>query len=60
MWTNSEFEVESILAMSPVPVHKIRLPIEVSPTPVQQARDAFGIPHDRMVFLTAFDVGSTS
>ncbi|MGI4976190.1 MAG: hypothetical protein ACRYG6_04520, partial [Janthinobacterium lividum] len=60
VWTNSEFEVESILAMSPVPVHKIRLPIEVSPAPTAVARDAFGIPHDRLVFLTAFDVGSTS
>lgn len=60
VWTNSEFEVESIAAMSPVPVHKIRLPIEVSPTPTLLARDAFGIPHDRLVFLTAFDVGSTS
>ncbi len=60
VWTNSQFEVESIGAVSPVPVTKIRLPVEVSPVPAEVGRAAFGLPRDRLVFLVAFDVGSTS
>ena len=60
VWTNSEFELQSIGASSPVPVHKIRLPVEVTNPPAAQGRDMFGIPHDRLVFLVAFDVGSTA
>jgi GT2 family glycosyltransferase/glycosyltransferase involved in cell wall biosynthesis len=60
VWTNSQFELESIGAVSPLPVCKIRLPVDVSPHPAEEARALFGIPHDRLVFLVAFDVGSTS
>lgn len=60
VWTNSQFELESIGAVAPVPVAKIRLPVEVSAVAAEEGRAAFGIPRDRFVFLVAFDVGSTS
>jgi GT2 family glycosyltransferase/glycosyltransferase involved in cell wall biosynthesis len=60
VWTNSDFEMDSIGAVAPVPVHKIRLPVEASPASAEDGREMFGIPRDRLVFLVAFDVGSTS
>ncbi len=60
VWTNSRFELDSIRALAPVPVQKIRLPVEVTHASAAEGRDMFGIPHDRLVFLVAFDVGSTS
>jgi GT2 family glycosyltransferase/glycosyltransferase involved in cell wall biosynthesis len=60
IWTNSQFELESIGAVSPLPVTKIRLPVDVSWHEAAPARAMFGIPEDRLVFLVAFDVGSTS
>jgi hypothetical protein len=44
VWTNSDFEVESIGAVAPVPVHKIRLPVEVASANAAEGRDLFGIP----------------
>jgi len=60
VWTNSQFELDSIGAIAPVPVHKIRLPVEPVPADAAEGRSLFGIPQDRLVFLVAFDVGSTS
>ena len=60
VWTNSAFELESIGAMAPVPVHKIPLPVEVTAAGSAEGRALFGLPPDRLVFLVAFDVGSTS
>lgn len=60
VWVNSAFEQESIAAFAPVPVHKIRIPVAHVPQDAQAARALFGIPADRLVFLVAFDVGSTS
>jgi len=60
VWTNSGFELDSIGAIAPVPVHKIRLPVDVAAASARDGRDIFGIPRDRLVFLMAFDVGSTS
>ncbi len=60
VWTNSAFEMASIGSIAPVPVHKIRLPVEVAQADATQGRALFGIPPDRLVFLVAFDVGSTS
>jgi GT2 family glycosyltransferase/glycosyltransferase involved in cell wall biosynthesis len=60
VWTNSDFELHSIGAVAPVPVHKIRLPAEVAGASPREGRDKFGLPTDRLVFLVAFDVGSTS
>ena len=60
VWTNSDFEMDSIGAVAPVPVHKIRLPVEIAAQSPEDGRDMFGIPRDRLVYLVAFDVGSTS
>ena len=60
IWTNSDFEMESIGAVSPVPLTKIRLPVEATWTDPERGRDVFGIPRDRFIFMVAFDVGSTS
>lgn len=60
VWTNSDFELAAISAMAPVPVHKIRLPVEVTPRSREEGRAVFAIPQDRLVFLVVFDVGSTS
>jgi GT2 family glycosyltransferase/glycosyltransferase involved in cell wall biosynthesis len=60
IWTNSDFEMESIGAVSPVPLTKIRLPMELPWTDAGRGRDVFGIPRDRFTFMVAFDVGSTS
>jgi GT2 family glycosyltransferase/glycosyltransferase involved in cell wall biosynthesis len=60
VWTNSAFEMESIGAISPLQLTKIRLPVEMEAASAEDGRDMFGIPRDRLVFLVAFDVGSTS
>jgi GT2 family glycosyltransferase/glycosyltransferase involved in cell wall biosynthesis len=60
IWTNSQFEMESIGAVSPVPLTKIRLPVELTWLEPKRGREIFGIPQDRFVFMVAFDVGSTS
>jgi GT2 family glycosyltransferase/glycosyltransferase involved in cell wall biosynthesis len=60
IWTNSQFEMDSIGAVSPVPLCKIRLPVEVPWVEPKRGREVFGIPQDRFVFMVAFDVGSTS
>jgi GT2 family glycosyltransferase/glycosyltransferase involved in cell wall biosynthesis len=60
IWTNSDFEVASISATSPLPVHKIRLPVEPAHAPPREGRTLFGIPQDRLTFMAAFDAGSTS
>ncbi|MEJ0048201.1 MAG: hypothetical protein WDN04_20325 [Rhodospirillales bacterium] len=52
--------MESIGAVSPVPLTKIRLPVEALWTDPGRGRDVFGIPRDRFIFMVAFDVGSTS
>ena len=60
VWTNSSFEMDALGAIAPVPVHKIRLPVEPPWAEAAEGRALFGIPADRLVFLVAFDVGSTS
>ncbi len=60
IWTNSQFEMDSIGAVSPVPLCKIPLPVDVTWADPARGREAFAIPRDRFVFMVAFDVGSTS
>jgi GT2 family glycosyltransferase/glycosyltransferase involved in cell wall biosynthesis len=60
VWTYSTFAMESIGASAPVPVVKMPLPLLTKSAPHTNARDYFSIPSDKFVFLTAFDVGSTS
>lgn len=62
IWTTSAFVYESVAAIAPVPVHKVPLPIVPLPSSLsaKTARERFDIPHGAFVFLTVFDVGSTS
>ncbi len=63
VWAYSSFIVESISAIAPVPVVKVPIPIlmpPISATSRDDARRRFAIPRDKFVFLTVFDVGSTS
>lgn len=62
VWTYSDFVVDSISAISPVPVRKIPIPVVTSPTLIstEAAREWFMIPQGKFVFLTVFDAGSTS
>ncbi len=60
VWSNSAFEVEAIAASAPVPVRKLRLPVLAQPAERAAGRAAFGVPDGHVVFLVAFDVGSTS
>nr|WP_255679628.1 glycosyltransferase [Methylocystis sp. WRRC1] len=63
VWTYSSFVAESISAIAPVPVAKVPIPIvtpQISATSRDDARRRFAIPRDKFVFLTVFDVGSTS
>ncbi len=60
VWSNSAFEVEAIAAVAPVPVRKVRLPVLAQSAGREAGRAAFGVPEGHVVFLVAFDVGSTS
>ncbi|MFZ8332607.1 hypothetical protein ACO1L0_14570, partial [Staphylococcus aureus] len=44
IWTNSRFEMESIGAVSPVPMTQIKLPVEVVPADGRRGREVFAIP----------------
>jgi GT2 family glycosyltransferase/glycosyltransferase involved in cell wall biosynthesis len=60
IWTNSDFEMLSIGAVSPVPLCKIPLPVEAAWADPAEGRAVFALPRDRFVFMVAFDVGSTA
>lgn len=60
VWTNSEFQVRAISSTSPVPVTKILLPVEASPSLGRLSRADLDISEDKFVFLMPFDVGSSS
>lgn len=57
VWTPSNFCVEAIAAVSPVPVVKIPLAVDL-PTPALGRADV-GLPHDKFVFLFVFDFCSS-
>lgn len=57
VWAPSTFVRDSIARKSPVPVIKIPHGIEVHVSPDLQ-RDAFGLPHNRFLFLTMYDTHS--
>ncbi len=60
IWTNSRFELASIAASSPVPVHLMPLPVLRRPEIDHlAARARFGLPEDAFILLCAFDAGST-
>jgi glycosyltransferase involved in cell wall biosynthesis len=58
IWTPSNFCVEAIAAVSPIPVVKIPLAIDL-PAPALTRADV-GLPHDKFVFLFIFDFCSSS
>src|SRR5439155_6800639 len=60
VWTNSQFQLESIRAVAPVPVTKIHIPVVAPSVRPAADRPSFGIPPDAFAFLVPFDVGSTS
>ncbi len=60
VWAYSSFAVDAIAANAPIPVGKMPLPIIAEAASCNDARERFGIPQDKFVFLTLFDVGSTT
>lgn len=60
VWAYSSFAVDAISANAPIPIRKMPLPIIAEAASCNEARERFGIPQDKFVFLTVFDVGSTT
>ena len=54
IWTPSTFCLESIAAVSPVPVRRLPHAVEFEP-PADLARADLGLPADRFLFVFAFD-----
>lgn len=57
IWAPSNFTVESIAAVSPVPVLKIGTSLQL-PLP-KLDRETLGLPKDKFIFLFMFDFGSS-
>jgi glycosyltransferase involved in cell wall biosynthesis len=57
VWTASTFVRDAFAAWSPVPVHRMPLPVWVPPLPAL-GRPHFGLPAEGTVFLYMFDVSS--
>jgi len=58
IWVGSDHVAEVLRAFSPVPVHKMRVPV-APPAPPRYAREELGLPSDGFLFLTMFDYEST-
>lgn len=59
VWCPSEFVREAIAAKSPVPVFAMPHALSVEP-PAADGRARFGLPSDRYLFLTVYDLNSYS
>ena len=59
IWTPSRFNTEAIARKSPVPVFTVPYGIE-APVDPSLSRAAFGLPEDRFLFLSMYDVNSTA
>ena len=57
VWCASEFTRDSVAAVSPVPVHHIRLPISIPSSPTPYTKKQAGLP-EGFVFLFTFDFNS--
>lgn len=57
VWCASEFTRDSVAAVSPVPVHHVRLPISVPSSPTPYTKKQAGLP-EGFVFLFTFDFNS--
>lgn len=59
VWAPSQFAADAFASRTSKPVKVIPHPVAVSsPLSVQTARDSHGLPHDRFIFLAAFDLNS--
>jgi glycosyltransferase involved in cell wall biosynthesis len=58
IWVGSEHVAEVLRAFSPVPVHKMRVPV-APPAPTPYSRAELGLPAKGFLFLTMFDYEST-
>ena len=56
IWVHSDFLFEALAAVSPIPVRKFRMPVEVPP-PLPLSRSELGLPEGRL-FLFMFDYHS--
>ena len=57
VWCASEFTRDSVAAVSPVPVHHVRLPISIPSSPTPYTKKQAGLP-EGFVFLFTFDFNS--
>jgi len=57
IWTLSRFSQDAIARKSPIPVIRIPPAVEIPEVPARD-RAYFGLPNDRFLVLTAFDVSS--
>ncbi len=60
VWATSTFVMDAVRAVAPIPTIKINIPVVPTRLPTGSAREAYGIPADRFVFILPFDVRSTS
>ncbi|HEX8289854.1 MAG TPA: glycosyltransferase family 4 protein [Pyrinomonadaceae bacterium] len=58
IWTPSDFCVEAIAAVSPVPV--VKIPLSINLPAASMSREAVGLPADKFVFLFIFDFCSSA
>lgn len=58
VWAGSRFVAEAVARRAPVDLPIRVLPCPVSASPAKPDRAAFGLPEDKVVVLTAFDVRS--
>jgi hypothetical protein len=57
VWCASEFTRDAVTAVSPIPVHHIRLPISIPSSPTPYSKKQAGLP-EGFVFLFTFDFNS--
>lgn len=59
IWTTSSFTSECLFKISPIPIVRMRYPLQIDTTLIdKRARKKFGLEKDACVFLFIFDFGS--
>lgn len=58
LWVTTNYIRDNMLQCSPVPVHKVTIPILIDSTKVQVSRAAFKLPESTFLFIFAFDHNS--
>jgi glycosyltransferase involved in cell wall biosynthesis len=59
VWAPSQFTADAIETMAPGRVRVVPYPLAAFGLPVTGTRDTFGLPHDRVIVLTAFNLASS-